>query len=58
VIFARSTTPTQNPTRSYSPGWYMSLSSAISPPISAHPASSQPFATPCTTVAITSATTE
>jgi hypothetical protein len=44
--FDFSTAPTVNPARSYSPGGYMSGISAVSPPINAHPDSSQPFAMP------------
>src|SRR3546814_10270799 len=44
-----STPATQNPARSYSPGGYMSGISAVSPPTSAQPASSQPRAMPPTT---------
>ena len=47
--FDFSTAPTVKPARSYSPGGYMSGISAVSPPISAHPASSQPLAMPATT---------
>ena len=38
-----STAPTVKPARSYSPGGYMSGISAVSPPISAQPAISQPW---------------
>ncbi len=49
-----STTPTANPARSYSPSGYMPGISAVSPPIRAHPASSQPAAMPPITRAATS----
>ena len=49
-----STTPTQKPARSYSPSGYMPGISAVSPPISAQPASSQPRAMPLITSAATS----
>jgi hypothetical protein len=48
-----STTPTQNPARSYSPCGYIPGISAVSPPISAQPASSQPRAMPFTTCTAT-----
>ncbi len=41
-----STAPTAKPARSYSPSGYMLGISAVSPPISAQPASSQPRAMP------------
>jgi hypothetical protein len=49
-----STTPTAKPARSYSPSGYMPGISAVSPPISAQPASSQPLAMPPTTEAAVS----
>ena len=45
-IFDFSTAPTAKPARSYSPAGYMPGISAVSPPISAQPASSQPWAMP------------
>ena len=48
-IFDFSTAPTAKPARSYSPGGYMPGISAVSPPISAQPESSQPRAMPPTT---------
>ena len=45
---SRSTTPTQNPARSNSPGSIRPGCSAVSPPTSAQPASRQPSATPPT----------
>ena len=44
----------RNPARSYSPSGYMPGISAVSPPISAQPASSQPWAIPLTTSAAVS----
>ena len=49
-----STAATVKPARSYSPGAYMSGISAVSPPISAQPASVQPLAMPPTTAAAVS----
>ena len=49
MIALFSTTPTAKPARSYSPAGYMLGISAVSPPISAQPASSQPRATPLIT---------
>ena len=49
-----STAPTAKPARSYSPSGYMPGISAVSPPISAHPDSSQPLAMPPTTDAAVS----
>ncbi len=46
-----STTPTANPARSYSPATNARGCSAVSPPISAQPACSQPAAMPLITVA-------
>ena len=53
-IFDFSTAPTQKPARSYSPAGYMPGISAVSPPISAQPESSQPVAMPPTTAAAVS----
>jgi len=53
-IFDFSTAPTAKPARSYSPSGYMPGISAVSPPISAQPASSQPRAMPPTTWAAVS----
>ena len=52
--FDFSTAPTVKPARSYSPGGYMSGISAVSPPISAQPAISQPLAMPPTTCTVVS----
>ncbi|CFN79844.1 Uncharacterised protein [Bordetella pertussis] len=49
-----STAPTAKPARSYSPSGYIPGISAVSPPISAQPASSQPRAIPPTTAAAVS----
>ena len=49
MIFDFSTAPTAKPARSYSPAGYMLGISAVSPPISAQPACSQPWAMPLTT---------
>ena len=49
-----STTPTAKPARSYSPDGYMPGISAVSPPISAQPDSSQPRAMPPMTAAAVS----
>src|SRR5205085_2395240 len=49
MIRACSTTPTQKPARSYSPAMNAFGCSAVSPPTSAQPASSQPAAMPFTT---------
>jgi hypothetical protein len=54
MIFDFSTAPTAKPARSYSPSGYMPGISAVSPPISAQPASSQPLAMPPTTSAAVS----
>ena len=48
-----STRPTAKPARSYSLGSYMPGISAVSPPMSAQPACSQPSAMPFTTSAAT-----
>ena len=49
----RSTTPTANPARSYSPATKARGCSAVSPPISAQPACSQPAAMPLMTALAT-----
>ncbi|MNY17266.1 hypothetical protein D3C86_1505720 [compost metagenome] len=54
MILRFSTAPTAKPARSYSPSGYMLGISAVSPPISAQPASSQPWAIPWITVAAVS----
>ena len=54
ISFDFSTAPTVKPARSYSPGGYMSGISAVSPPIRAQPASSQPRAMPETTDTVVS----
>ncbi len=54
MILLFSTAPTAKPARSYSPSGYMPGISAVSPPISAQPDSSQPCAMPLTTVAAVS----
>ncbi|MNT24184.1 hypothetical protein D3C72_1596440 [compost metagenome] len=53
-ILLFSTAPTAKPARSYSPSGYMPGISAVSPPISAQPDSSQPLAMPPTTAAAVS----
>ena len=54
MIASFSTTPTAKPARSYSPAAYMPGISAVSPPISAQFACSQPVAMPPMTAAATS----